>query len=270
MVLALLKKFIKFFIIYYILGMVALWLTVVCISFSGFMEKGYDFFENLDAFSFLIKIKEVVPFENLFEIYLTNGGPITEIFSFFSNINEINVFSVFGILEIFKELAVVSVASFCFFLFSRLNKFFGKIGSWSARIGYYAASVFWLIASYSVSEFVIKVLTEFFSAIKPDVLYVAIFVFFLLAHAVAFAKGESGSGTKIFVILAIKMLCGFVKTMLAWKLCGYLMSMFQGWAAQVTWGFILIILILAVVNVIEEELCVGGVGLINKVRWAKK
>lgn len=123
--------------------------------------------------------------------------------------------------SLIREFAVISISSFVTVEILKLSKIFFKFGGFGVIVGFLYGAIFWIAASYTVSEciliFIEKIIVgKIFGVNKLTIVYIILIALFLGLEIVFSIYGSKEkllkSGGKTILNLAIS----FVKTALTW------------------------------------------------------
>ena len=260
----------KFFSVYYIFGMVAMYAIIFSVLTIEFVKTGTSSLlmcvdgGEQSIFRIIIAlihgIADSIPFSELFEIFVENGGNIfSGLFDFFAGFFQADkmerAWSEYA-GKLVRDLVVATIASLVAFCFSRLNRLLKLFESGAAKFGFIIASVLWFLASYCVAECTLTILEATTDPGLWGVLYFCMFFIAFLLHALFLGgaiKKASSKLARALIVLAVDAIFSVIIAYLLWRLQTYLFGLFDLREIHISvFVFILVAFLLRGVDTLEN------------------
>lgn len=237
-------EILKFVVVYYIFGVVALMAIFFSLSIVSTIENNtsqtiFSLIENggngYEIITQVInRITDSAPFNGLFELLIDNEGSIISgLIDFFTNLlNEEIIVPAWKLYlpKLLRDVTVTTLASLIFFVFSRLNRMLSIFRGFTAQFAFIIVSVLWYFASYCCSDCLLKIIEYYNIPQNWNTLYILIILISLFLHALLLGYSVEMGKSRIpraLLVLGIEVPFCALNALLLWLLKTTLFGLFR-------------------------------------------
>ena len=127
--------------------------------------------------------------------------------------------------EFWRDMSVATCAAFVLYAVENLKSRIGVKGI-GAKLGFYLASIFWVLAGYTFGEVITSALEKRVDESRWMILYIIIVVVAVVLEAAVHAFGEKCAVWKLIVLFCLKQLTNIVRTVFAALMCTCFVGIF--------------------------------------------